>query len=307
MTAPLSRGDLADLAESYALSLRAAGRRPATLTTYTSAIAMFLRWTTDNDLEPLERATLRAWSAQMLDAGAEPSTLQIRLGSMQRFAKWLVAEGELDADPFTGVERPRLDEKVVRALDAEEIRRMLDACKVSASMSDAEKFLCRRDEALARLLFETGLRIGEALALDLGDIDLRTGLVTVERSKTHRGRVVPIGAQTMSAFDRWRRIRRSAPQRDAEAAWLSRRGDRLQYQGARSALARRARMSGIEDWHVHKTRHTFATRWLDSGGTESSLRALGGWQSAAQVQGYSRSTAAARAADEARRLGLGEF
>ena len=188
MTEPLSHDDLAELVESYGLALRAAGRRPATLTTYTSAIGAYLRWTADNGLEPLERATLRA---QMLDAGAEPSTVQIRLGSMQRFARWLVAEGELDADPFVGVARPRLDEKVVRALDAEEIRRMLDACRVSAGMSDAGEFLARRDEALARMLFETGMRIGEALALDLSDIDLRTGLVTVERSKTHRGRVIP--------------------------------------------------------------------------------------------------------------------
>jgi integrase len=93
------------------------------------------------------------------------------------------------------------------------------------------------------------------------------------------------------------------------ALWLAETGggERLSYHGLRVALLARARAAGIDGFHVHKLRHTFASRWLGSGGSEGGLMSLAGWRSREMLDRYSRATAADRATAEARSLNLGDL
>ena len=119
-----------------------------------------------------------------------------------------------------------------------------------------------------RLLAEAGLRAGECVALTVGDVDVKRGLVTVRRGKGGKGRVVAIGPSTAVAIGRWLRLRSTHRLADTPALWLGAGGKGLGYHGVEGALRARAELAGIKGFHLHRLRHTAATRWLRAGGSE---------------------------------------
>lgn len=297
----LTLPDLAALLPSWQLAMRAERKAPGTIKTYSDGVTGFLRWceATGTPAE-LTKTTVQAFIADLLENGAEAATARSRQLSLQRFARWLVEEGELDADPLLGLKQPRLDRKVVQALTDDELTRMIKACQ-GKSLRD------RRDEAVLRLMAETGMRAGEVIGLQTTDVDLQRGLMTVHRGKGGKGRVVPFSAQTATAIDRYLRARRTHRLADTGPLWVGGGGKTFGYYGLNTSLKERAQMAGIKRFHLHLLRHTAATRWLRAGGSESGLMAVAGWSTRDMIDRYTGASASERAADEARGLNLGEL
>jgi integrase len=152
------------------------------------------------------------------------------------------------------------------------------------------------------------MRPGEVASLQVGDVDLQRGLVTVRRGKGGKGRVAPIGPQTATAIDRYMRTRRTHRMADTPKLWLGADNWRdFNYHGLRHAMQRRADAAGIRDFHPHKMRHTFATRWLRESGSEGGLMAVAGWSTRDMIDRYTGASASERAATEARGLALGDL
>ncbi|MDI6908650.1 tyrosine-type recombinase/integrase [Nocardioides sp.] len=295
------------LAQSWQLALRAERKSPETLKAYGAGVRAYLGWCTTRPADPMTRAALNLWVAEMLEKGAAASTARSRQLAVRRFAAWLAAEGELPADPFLGVKAPKLDERVVEPLTDDEIRALLKACVPPRGATPAESMRHRRDEALIRFMFETGTRAGEAVALQLADVDLVNGVAIVRKGKGGRGRTVPFGPQTSLAIDRYVRLRRG--HRLAESSpdlWLGDRGKRFSYDALHKTLGERAAAAGVVGFHPHKLRHTAAHRWLAAGGSESGLMAVAGWTRPDMLMRYTKAQASARAAEEARTLNLGD-
>jgi integrase/recombinase XerD len=301
MATPHPSPDLAELLPSWGLHLRAERKSPATLKVYVGGARHFLAWCQRTGTPArLDRATVIAYIADLLDQGAEGNSAKVRQQALRRFAAWLAEEGELDADPLAGLRPPRVDDKVTPVLSEVQLKALLSACQ-------GPTFTHRRDEALVRLMVETGLRAGEAVALGVDDVNLGTGAALVRRGKGGKGRVVPFGPQTARALDRYLRLRRSHRLAATPALWLGARNKTLGYSGLHQALGLRAAQAGIAGFHPHVLRHTAAHRWLAAGGTEGGLMAVAGWSRRDMLDRYAAATAADRAADEARRLGLGDL
>ena len=213
----------------------------------------------------LTKDAVNAFVADLLDAGAQPATAVARQKAVRQFSKWLAAEGELKEDPLLGLQRPQQTTKVTVALDDEKL--------VASSGRQGRTLLDRRDEAVVRLMAETGLRAGELLALVVDDVDLDRGLCVVRKGKGGKGRVVPFGSQTVAALDRYLRARRTST---TTSLWVSIHGNPLSYHGVSSSIAARAKAAGINNFHLHLLRHTAATRWLRAGGSEQGLMAVAG-------------------------------
>jgi integrase len=298
----MDKDTLTALLDSWKLAMQAERKAPYTIDSYVRGVKYYLAWC--GNAPPLDRQTLQRWVTHILASGAEPATARIRQQAVRRFAAWLAdpEQGEIEADPFLGMKPPKVDTKVVARLDDDELRLLLKAC-AGRELRD------RRDEACLRLLAETGMRAGELLALNVGDVDLQRGLATIRKGKGGKGRYVPFGAATGAAIDRYVRVRRHHKLASGPALWLPETGgrDRLSYHGLRVALLARAAAVGVTDFHVHKLRHTFASRWLGNGGSEGGLMAVAGWSSREMLDRYRRATASERAADEARALGLGDL
>jgi site-specific recombinase XerD len=296
-----SSPDLAALLPSWQLSLRAERKSPATIASYTEGVRGFLRWCADSGTAPeLTKVNVQGFTAALLENGAQAATARARHMALRRFAAWLDDEGELDGNPLLNLKPPKLDTKVTEALTDDELKRLLAACK-------GKELIDRRDEAIVRLMAETGLRAGEVLAIDVADVDLGRGVATVRRGKGGKGRVVPFGAQTAAALDRYMRARRTHRLASTPPLWLGGGGQQFRYHGLNVALKRRAEAAGITGFHLHLMRHTAATRWLRAGGTEAGLMAVAGWSKRDMIDRYTGASAAERAAVEARGLNLGDL
>src|SRR6266508_20417 len=293
--------DLAALLPSWELHLRAERKSAATVELYGRSVGAFLAWCRETGTAPvLDRATVAAFVAGLLDQGRSGATARAYQLGVRLFAAWLVEEGELRADPLAGMKPPQLDEKVTPVLGPDQLKALLAACQ-GKDLRD------RRDEALVRLLTETGLRAGEVIALQTNDVDLGTGTLLVARGKGGKGRLAPFGPQTGRAIDRYLRLRRGHRLAATPALWLGDRGKGLTYNGLYRALAYRAELAGIKGFHPHVLRHTFAHRWKAARGSKEGLMAVAGWRSRTMLARYGASVAAERAADEARGLGLGDL
>jgi integrase len=267
-------------------------------------VRRFLGWcASEGRAASLDRLTVTAFTAGLLEDGAEATTARARQLAVRRFSAWLASEGEIPRDDLAGVKGPQLDQKVVHPLSDDEIRRMIRACDGTTG----DLLRDRRDEALIRFMVETGTRAGEVAAMHLSDVDLRAGTAVIRRGKGGKGRMVPFGAQTVRALDRYIRARRTHKLAATDALWLGNRGHGFTYDALHKSLAMRARLADVHGFHPHRLRHTAAHRWLAAGGSEGGLMAVAGWQRPEMLMRYTKAQAEARAAEEARRLNLGEL
>jgi site-specific recombinase XerD len=293
--------DLTALLPSWELALRSERKSPATVKVYGDGVRAYFRWCAEHSHSPaLDRDLIKAFVADLLDAGAEAATARSRQLAMRRFSTWLEEEGEIESDPLLGLKAPKLDAKVTDSLSDDELRRLIKAC-------GGKEFRDRRDDAIVRLMAETGMRSGEVIGLAVDDVDLPRGLVTVRRGKGGKGRVAPFGAPTGVAIDRYIRMRRSHLLADTTTLWLGERGKGFNYDGLHKSLKYRAQLAGLKGFHPHLLRHTAATRWLRAGGSEGGLMAVAGWSTRDMIDRYTGASASERAADEARGLNLGEL
>ena len=297
-TAPPS---LAELLPSWQVAMNAEHKSPKTIDQYSDGVRMFLRWCSETaTAAELTKPAVQGFISSLFDAGAQATTARARYTALRRFSHWLTKEGEQAADPLLGMSPPKLDVKITDPLTELELRDLIKACQ-------GNTFRDRRDEALVRLMAETGIRAGECATLALADVDTLHGRAIVRKGKGARDRAVPFGAQTAAVLDRYIRARRTHKLADRPALWLGDRSRTFSYTSLYRALAHRAKLAGIAGFYPHKLRHTAATRWLAAGGSEGGLMAVAGWKQRQMLDRYVAATASERAADEARRLGLGEL
>lgn len=290
------------LIPSFRMELASLGRSPFTEKVYLLGIARYRKWLVDNGYPSvIDRRLVQAWIVGMGQEAVAAATAASRLAGLRQFSKWAAKEGEIPSDPLLGVNAPKGTDPLTPCLDDDQLKALVKAC-AGNQLKD------RRDEALIRLLTETGLRAAEVCALELSDVDLDGGIVLVRRGKGNRARTAPFGPQTARALDRYIRVRRHHPAADSPALWLAaKKRSALTTAGLRLALGKRAEAAGVEGFHPHVLRHTFAHRWQAAQGSETGLMQVAGWRDRGMLSRYARSAAAARATDEARRLNLGDF
>ncbi|MFN8192601.1 MAG: tyrosine-type recombinase/integrase [Nocardioidaceae bacterium] len=300
--------ELASLVPSWELHLKAERKSDGTIRTYLAGVEPYLGWCESNRVDPLSRASLQAWTTELLNGGRSAATAKTRMMAVRHFARWLADEGEIDGNPFDKLKPPKVDQPIVPVLTDDQLRALIKACEPPASERQGLASLRhRRDEAIVRLMLETGMRASECLNLELDDVDLVEGTVVIRRGKGGRGRTVPFGPQAARALDRYLRVRRLHALASGPRLWLGDRGRMLAYNGLYWALGQRAAAAGIPDFHPHMLRHTSADRWLAKGGSEVGAMAMHGWSSLDMLQRYGRANRERRAADEARNLNLGEL
>jgi len=299
--------DLTMLLPSWLLSLRSDRKSEQTVKTYHDGVRFYLTWCAEQGAAPLERSSLRGWVTALLDGGSAPATARARQLAVRRFTSWLAEEGEIPADPFLGVKAPQLDVHVVEPLTEDELKALLKACIPPKSATPAEALRFRRDEAILRLMLETGARAGEVVAVQLADLDLMAGTAVIRKGKGGKGRSVPFGPYTATALDRYLRLRVHHRLAGSPALWVGDRGKGFSYDALHKTLGQRADAAGLAGFHPHKMRHTAAHRWLAAGGSEGGLMAVAGWTRPDMLMRYTKAQASARAAEEARGLNLGEL
>jgi site-specific recombinase XerD len=184
-----------------------------------------------------------------LERALGPASVNLALAAVDHFYRHLGLEG-------ANVRRERLPKVAPRALDRDEQRLLLRAAERAEP----------RDRALVVLLLFAGLRISEAVALDLDDLRIssRKGIVVVRQGKRDAYREVPLNALVRAVLGGWL-DRRAALARDGErAVFVSRGGGRLSARAADASVRRVARDAGL-DLSAHVLRHTCLTNLVRQG------------------------------------------
>lgn len=289
--------DLESLLDSWMLVLRGQQKSPHTVRGYRTAVRSYLDYCDAHGL-PAQLTAVQVMN-YMADHEGERSTARLHLVTLKLFARWLADDEDFDAAPITALKAPKDDQKAVPDVSDDEIARMLKACE-GKTLAD------KRDKALLVLFTETGVRAGEMVALDVGDVDVTRCTMFVRRGKGGKGRRVRFSVGAAATVDRYLRARKLVVSRPAEGPmWVGARGGRLTYPRLASALKVRAELAGVKGFHLHRLRHTAAVRWMSSGGSQSGLMAQAGWSSTTMITRYVKAASERLASEEFDRLGLG--
>jgi len=227
--------------------------------------------------------------AQLRDDGLAPASVARALAAIRGLHRFCIDEERAQSDPTSDISQPRLQLRLPKAIDEEEVGRLLDAAEGSDAFS-------LRDKAILEVLYGTGMRVSELAGLSLSDLGSDTGLVRV-LGKGSKERLVPLGRCARAALDDWLgprgrpqlEPRRWARRGDAEAVFLNGRGGRLTRQGIWGVLKKRAALVGLSARvHPHVLRHSCATHMLAHGADIRVVQELLGHVSVATTQLYTR-------------------
>ncbi len=213
------------------------------------------------------------------------SSVARSLAAVRGLHRFLVRERLAGSDPSHDLGTPKVPSSLPRALSVEQVEALLEAVAGAGPRA-------LRDRALLETLYAAGLRVSEATALDVDDVDLEDGVVRAF-GKGSRERLVPLGRSARSALGSYLAGGRPslAVARSGPALFLNAQGTRLSRQGCWKILRRHARHAGLEaEVSPHVLRHSFATHLLAGGADIRSVQELLGHASLATTQIYTKVT-----------------
>jgi integrase/recombinase XerC len=283
--------------EAFSRSL--GGQSPATRRAYVGDLEAFALWAERARVDgpgDVDRVLLRRYLAYLTTRRYARATVARKAAALRCYFSWQRRRGVLEVDPARRLASPGGRSRLPRVLDHGELEVMLDGTSVEvdtvtsvggeAALTPAARLeaLGARDDALLELLYGCGLRVAELCGLDIGDVDLRSAMVTV-MGKGRRQRRVPLHARCAEAVELW--LSRGRPVLVTEvspphAAFLNQRGARLGTRDVRRVVDRRSPVPT----HPHALRHSFATHLLDGGADLRVVQELLGHASLQTTQVY---------------------
>jgi integrase/recombinase XerD len=234
-------------------------------------------------------AELRVYLADIAGRGFAPTTQARRLSALRQFFKFLYAEGLRGDDPTGTLDAPRRDRPLPKTMGVAETGRLLDRAAAEAAEGGRDPIASARLNALVEVLYATGLRVSELVALPL-TVALRDERYFTVRGKGNKERLVPLSGPAIEAMRAWLARRATVPAwadsphlfpAASETGYLP----RQVFARELKALAARA---GIPAARIspHVLRHAFASHLLANGADLRSLQQLLGHSDISTTQIY---------------------
>jgi integrase/recombinase XerD len=211
--------------------------------------------------ELLERSLIIDYLVKLKARNYAEATVARKVAAIKSFFGYLTAEGIIRNNPAENLESPRVGRSLPKPLSVTQIDELLEQ-PIKRNTPEA-----KRDRAMLELLYATGLRVSELVALDVNDVNLHGSYVRC-MGKGSKERTIPIHEQAASAVKDYLDEGRPplVKARREDALFVNRRGERLTRQGFWLILKQYAKEANIEA-HVtpHTLRHSFATHMLKGG------------------------------------------
>jgi integrase/recombinase XerC len=222
------------------------------------------------DWRELDNHHIRTFAMRSHASGLAPKSIQRRLSAVRSFYEFLIREtlearkrrDELPtpnvlANPAVDVRAPKPRRSLPHTLDADQMARLLE---IPAAPGNP---LVARDRAIMELLYSSGLRLAELIALDVSHL-LADQTVHIEKGKGRKGRIVPVGRKAVEALDAWLRERTTLARVGENALFVGRNGKRIGPRAVQTRVAYWARKQGLGmHVHPHLLRHSFASHLLE--------------------------------------------
>jgi integrase/recombinase XerD len=233
--------------------------------------------------EDLERRDLEAFVRGLMSSGLSPRSVARAVACVRGFFRFATIERKRDVNPADDLQSPRAWTSLPKFLDLDDVDRLLAQPDVSTPRGV-------RDKALIELLYATGLRVSELVALKPGDLHLHEGYLSCV-GKGDKERVVPIGQTAIDWIERYARdARPQLLQRRKSSPWLfvnARDGGPLSRVGFWKVLKEYGMKAGIgRELSPHVLRHSFATHLLERGADLRAIQAMLGHADLSTTQIY---------------------
>ena len=268
---------LSELHQAWIRDLAARGLSDKTISAYKGDFNVMRAYLGSDDLRALTAEKIAGYvgwlgTRKSREKGDSPRTIQRRLASASSFVEWLVTRGDMGANPFRLVKRPKRP------------RRLPRGCPVESLDAVFQLKLPARDKVILGLMRYGGLRISDIVGLDIGDVDLESGVLIIRHGKGDKDRVIPLDADLFVIVREYLgNLGKVDPNRPL---LLGRGGDRITPKVVYRMLRRVTRQAGVPRFTPHPVRHTFATEAAKAGVPLHVLQAILGHADAGTTQLY---------------------
>lgn len=243
----------------------------------------------NGDLKLVERKYIRQYMADLQQGEYKRASLARKLASLKAFIRWSKKQGYVEGDPVIGVITIKQEERIPQFLRIREVETLLDAPDLSTPDG-------LRDKALMEMLYASGMRAGEAQALNIGDLDLTQEEIHIKHGKGNKERMALLGPMAVQALRDYINTGRAelAARNDGTpdpAVFLNKFGRRLSDRGIRRTFDKYFKVASERlKTTPHTMRHSFATHLLDNGADLRAVQELLGHAHLVTTQVYTHVT-----------------
>ncbi|WP_027329699.1 tyrosine recombinase XerC [Marinimicrobium agarilyticum] len=254
---------------------------PRTEEAYARDLDKFLGYCESRDLTDLKAITVhnvRENLASLHRKGLGGKSLRRWLSSLRAFFRFGIRRGWLKTNPADGLQAPKIAKKLPKVLDVDQAAQFVEVKE--------EGFLGSRDRALLELIYSSGLRLAEAVGLNIQDVDLREGAVIVT-GKGNKTRQLPVGKPARAALKTWLQERGPMAPPEESALFIGQRGKRLTPRAVQLRMQQLSIKQNMDEpVHPHMLRHSFASHMLESSGDLRLVQELLGHANISTTQVY---------------------
>ncbi|CCQ93191.1 Tyrosine recombinase XerD [[Clostridium] ultunense Esp] len=235
-----------------------------------------------NDSTKVNKTVIITYLMYLQKDGKATSTISRNLASIRCFYQYLLNNNLIGEDPTHNLRSPKPERKIPNILTKEEVDILL-------SQPSGNSFKAIRDKAMLELLYATGIRVSEIIALNVDNLNLELGYLTLE-DDGENGRVIPIGSVALEHLNRYLNKYRKEVLKDKKekALFLNYNGNRLTRQGFWKIIKEYTKKSNIDKKITpHTLRHSFAVHLLQNGADIKTVQEMLGHSDISTTQIYS--------------------
>ena len=235
------------------------------------------------DLLSIERTDITAFIQHLSKSGLEPKSIGRTLVTVRGLYKFLLLDGHLKRDPSINIDPPKSWQSLPKFLLTEEVDRLLDGPDPSTDIG-------LRDKAMLEVLYATGVRVSELVALKVTDVNLDLGyLITL--GKGSKERTVPMGQSSVGWVRKYMGVRpRLLKTKTSNLLFLSSRGQAITRQAFWKTIVEYGEKAKIGHITPHLLRHSFATHLIENGADLRSVQMMLGHSNITTTQIYTHVT-----------------
>ena len=245
-----------------------------TITDYTNKLRPFLEQFGERELAELRPENLNEYARHLRETHSNTITIQSYVRALRAFLNWLYLGDYVEADFCRKFRLPKARKPFLNVLSDREIER------VFAVYGDSSNVIHLRNRVILSLMLDAGLRLNEVVTAQVTDLHLPEGYLIVT-GKGSKQRAVSFGVTTLEHLKAY--LYAVTPSR---ALLQTAEGEPLTRDTLKNMFRKLKRKSGVERLHPHLLRHTFATRYLENGGSIYTLKELLGHTTLKQTQAY---------------------